>query len=102
MINVRCKRCGKIYEIVEKVPIDLTCPVCGGVDIEFDCKVKRKCLACGYTEAVSKGENCKAFHQKSLTSIRRYRWAVEKVLDPTEAVKRTYNKTRRIIKRNGK
>ena len=99
MVNVLCKKCGKVYRIAEKVLVNLTCPVCGGVDIEFDHKVKRICAACGRTETVLKGEECKAFHQKTSTSPRRYQWKVEKAIDPTEAAKKAYTKVKRLTRK---
>jgi len=102
MVNVLCKKCGKVYRIAEKILVNLTCPVCGGVDIEFDHKVKRICAACGRTETVLKGEECKAFHQKTRTSVKRYQWMVEKVIDPVETAKKTYTRARKVLKRNGR
>ena len=82
-----CKQCGEVYPVVEKMPIDLTCRNCGGVDIRFNYKIRRKCLACGYVEEVEKEQECKAYHQKTPASPKNYHWEVERVEDSEETAK---------------
>jgi rubredoxin len=102
MVGVRCEECGIVYKLAEDIPANLTCQVCGGTDISFTHKVKRRCLVCGHVEVVEKGEPCKTYHQKTPTSVREHSWIVKKVVDPAEVVgtvKKAYTKARRITKR---